>query len=169
MLSNSSSPPPHSPQCDETLRMNMNTDKHGVAVKLGGSPVPTDQSRNLRRWWSVITSLIALAVLMQAIFAGAMMSGVGWARTAHSVNATVLIASAFTAGLVCLVTLRRIPVGLKLGLGLLSLAAVVLIQAAVGALTAKGTNLLWVHVPLGVALFGFAMRAAAGARRLHGE
>lgn len=149
--------------------MNMNTDKYGVAVELGGSTVPTDQSRNLRRRWSVITSLIALAVLMEAIFAGAMMSGVGWARAAHAVNATVLIASAFTAGLVCVLTLRRSPDGLKLGLALLSLGAVVLLQAAVGALTAKGTNLLWVHVPLGVALFGFAMRAAADARRLHGN
>jgi hypothetical protein len=149
--------------------MNMNTDKYDLAVEFGGSPVPTNQSRNLRRWWSVITSLMALAVLMEAIFAGAMMSGVGWARAAHSVNAAVLIASAFTAGLVCVVTLRGIPDGLKLGLALLSLAAVVLLQAAIGALTAKGTNLLWVHVPLGVALFGFAVRAAAGARRLHGE
>jgi len=80
----------------------------------------------------VIASLIALAVLMEAVFAGAMMSVIGWARTAHSVNAPVLIASAFTAGLVCVVTLRRISDGLKLGLALLSLAAVVLLQAAVG-------------------------------------
>jgi hypothetical protein len=60
--------------------MNMNTDKYDLAVEFGGSPVPTNQSRNPRRWWSVITSLMALAVLMEAIFAGAMMSGVGWAR-----------------------------------------------------------------------------------------
>jgi hypothetical protein len=53
---------------------------------------------------------------------------------------------------------------LKLGLALLSLAAMLLLQAAAGALTAKGTNLLWVHVPLGVALYGFAMRAAARLR-----
>jgi len=77
--------------------MNINTDKYGVAVEPGGSTVPTDQSRSLRRWWSVITSLIALAVLMEAIFAGAMLSGVDWARTAHSVNATVLIAAASSA------------------------------------------------------------------------
>jgi hypothetical protein len=36
----------------------------------------------------------------------------------------------------------------------------------VGTLSAKGANLLWVHVPLGVALVGFAAQAAAGVRRL---
>ena len=80
-----------------------------------------------------------------------------------------MVASAFIAGLICVITLRGIANGFKLGLTLLSLAAVVFIQAALGALSAKGTNLLWIHIPLGVALFGFAMRAAAGARRLPGS
>ena len=141
----------------------MNADKYDATVGLGGSTVPTERSRDLRRWWSVITNLIAFAVLMEAVFAGAMLSGVGWARTAHAV-----VASAFVAGLICVVTLRGVSNGFKLGLTLLSLAAVVFIPAAVGALSAKGTNLLWIHIPLGVALFGFATRAAAGARRLPG-
>src|SRR5258706_12241697 len=111
-------------------------------------------SGNLRRWWSVITILLATAILSEAIFAGAMLSGVDWARTAHSVNAAMLIASTFTAGLVALVTLRRIPHGLQLGLALLSLAPVAFIQAALGALSAKGPYLLWAHVPLGHALSG---------------
>ena len=128
--------------------------------------VPIGQRRDLRRWWSVITNLIAFAVLMEAVFASAMLSGVGWARTAHAVNAAIVVASAFIAGLICVITLRGIANGFKLGLTLLSLAAVVFLQAAVGALSAKGTNLLWIHIPLGVALFGFAMRATAGARRL---
>jgi hypothetical protein len=126
--------------------------------------VPTEQSRDPRRWWRVITNLIALAVLMEAVFAGAMLSGVGWARAAHAVDAAIVVASAFIAGLICVITLRGIGNGFKLGLTLLSLAAVVLIQAALGALSAKGTNLLWIHIPLGVALFGFAMRAVAEAR-----
>jgi hypothetical protein len=127
---------------------------------------PIDKRRNLRRWWSVITGLIALAVFIEAAFAGAMLSGIGWAHTAHSLNAKVLIASTLAAGLVCIITLRRIPQGLKLALTLLSLTAVVFLQAAAGALSAKGANLLWLHVPLGVALFGFAVRIVAGARRL---
>jgi hypothetical protein len=147
----------------------MNADKHDAAVGLGGgSTVPTEQSRDLRRRWSVITNLIALAVLTEAVFAGAMLSGVGWARSAHAVNAGVVVASAFIAGLICVLTLRAISSGFKLGLTLLSLAAAVFIQAALGALSAKGTNLLWIHIPLGVALFGFATRAVTGARRLPG-
>lgn len=147
----------------------MNTDKHDVAVQLGRPALPNDQSRNRRHWWSVITTLLVVAVFIEAVFAGAMLSGVGWARTAHSVNAAILIAATFAAGLVSLVTLRRIPHGAKLGLTLLSLSAVVFVQSALGALSAKGDNLLWAHVPLGVALFGFAAQAAASARRLHGE
>ena len=117
-------------------------------------------------WWSVITSLLVTAVFAEAVFAGAMLSGVGWARMAHAVTAGMLVAGTFTAGLVALATLRRIPNGLGLSLTLLSLAGVMFLQAAVGALSAKGANLLWVHVPLGVALIGLALRAAAGARRL---
>lgn len=144
----------------------MKADKYDAAVGLSGSVVATGQSRDLRRWWSVVTNLIAFAVLMEAVFAGAMLSGVGWARMAHAVNAAIVTASAFVAGLICIITLRGVANGFKLGLRLLSLAAVVFIQAAVGALSAKGANLLWIHIPLGVALFGFAMRAAAEARRL---
>jgi len=51
----------------------------------------------------------------------------------------------------------------------LSLALVLFLQAAVGALSAKGANLLWVHVPLGAALFGLAALAVADARRLRRE
>jgi hypothetical protein len=121
---------------------------------------------DLRLWWRVITGSLVLATFIETVFAGAMLSGINWARTAHSVNAAILTLSSTVAGLVSIVTLRRFPNGLKLGLIMLSLAAVTLLQAAVGALTAKGANLLWVHVPLGVALFGLATQAARGARRL---
>src|SRR5512138_1932252 len=73
---------------------NMNADQYDVAARLSASSVPTEQSRHVARGWSVITVLIALAVLFEAIFAGAMLSGVEWARRAHAVNAGVLIASA---------------------------------------------------------------------------
>jgi hypothetical protein len=121
---------------------------------------------SLRRWWSGITIVLALAVFTEAVFAGAMLSGIGWARAAHSVTAVVLIASTLTAGLVSIVVLRRVPHGPKLGLTLLSLAAAIFLQIAAGKLSAQGANLLWVHVPLGVALAGFAAYAVAGARRL---
>jgi hypothetical protein len=147
----------------------MNANRYDVALEVGEATDPRDEGRNVGRPWSVITALVALAVLFEAIFAGAMLSGVDWARTAHAVNAAVLIASALTAGLVAVVTLRGIPHGSRLGWTLLRLAAVVIVQAALGAWSAKGTNLLWLHVPLGVALFGFATRAAIDARRLGGR
>ncbi len=128
-----------------------------------------EPNASLRQWWSVITTLLLAAIFSEAIFAGAMLSGVDWARTAHGVTAAILIASTLPAGLVSVVTLRRVAQGPKLGLTLLSLAAAVFLQAALGALSAKGANLLWIHIPLGVALFGFAVRAAAGARRLGAE
>ncbi|MET0183268.1 MAG: hypothetical protein ABW199_10315 [Caulobacterales bacterium] len=137
-----------------------------------GSDLPTDSNepgRNLRHMWGVITTLLVAAIFIEAVFAGAMLSGAGWARAAHSATAAILIASTISSGLVCVITLRRIPHGLKLGLALLSLAVVLLLQAAIGALNAKGANLLWVHVPLGVALIGFAVRITARARRLGGE
>lgn len=147
----------------------MNTGTYGVTVQRGGPALLDEHSRNRRQWWSVITALLVLAVFAEAVFAGAMLSGFDWARRAHAVNAAILIASTITAALVSVVTLRRNSHGLKLGLSLLLLAAVVCLQAALGALSAKGDNLLWAHVPLGVASFGIAAQAAAGARRLRAE
>ena len=122
-----------------------------------------------RRWWSLITALLLAALFIQAIFAGAMMSGLGWARAAHAMSALVLIIWTITAGLAALVTLRRIAGGSKLGLTLLALGVAVLLQTALGRMSAHGAGLLWVHVPLGVALVGLAAQAAAGARRLGGD
>jgi len=124
---------------------------------------------DLRRWWTAVTTLLVAAVFSEAVFAGVMLSGVGWGRTAHAVIAVVLIASTLVAGLVSAVTLRRIPRGSKLGWTLLTLAMVVFLQTALGRSSARGAHLLWVHVPLGVALVGVAGQAAAGARRLGEE
>jgi hypothetical protein len=132
-------------------------------------PDVSSNEPSLRQWWSIITTLLVTVIFSETVFAGAMLSGEGWARAAHAVNAIILIASTTTAGLVSVVTLRRIPHGTKLGLTLLSLAAVVFLQIALGKLSAEGANLLWVHVPLGAALIGFAMLAAANARRLGRE
>lgn len=140
--------------------------KHGAAVHAGGSIDSSRPGRNLRQWWSVIAGALVAAVFAQAVFAGLMLSGVEWGRAAHSVTAVVLIASTVAAGLVSLVTLRHVPHGPKLGLTLLFLAVVVFLQTAVGKLLVEGENLMWAHVPLGVALVGFAAQALAGARRL---
>jgi hypothetical protein len=144
----------------------MNADQYGAAVHLGRPAVPNGQARTLRRRWGVITALIVAAVFIEAVFAGAMLSGAAWARAAHAASALALIASTVAAALFALVTLRRVRHGLNLGLMLLALAAVLFVQTALGVSAAHGANLLWLHVPLGVALLGLAALAVADARGL---
>jgi hypothetical protein len=120
-------------------------------------------------WWRVVTIIIVMAIFAQAVFAGAMLSGFEWAHTAHAVNALVVVAATPLASLAALATLRRTRNGLKLGLLLLALAAVVFVQFALGRLAARGANLMWAHVPLGVMLVGLAGQAVAAARRLGQE
>lgn len=147
----------------------MTAGQHGAAVHADPPTESHAPSRNLRHCWRFVSVFLVVAVFAQAVFAGLMLSGVDWGRTAHSATAIVLIASTLAAGVVAVVTLHRVPHGLKLGLMLLSLAAVVFLQTAVGKFSVEGANLMWVHIPLGVALVGFAAQAAAGARRLGGE
>lgn len=121
---------------------------------------------NPQHVWRVVTIVLVLAIFAQAVFAGAMLSGFDWARAAHAANAVVVMGATIGAGLVAIMTLRRRRNGLRLGLLLLGLAAVVFMQFALGRMAAKGANLMWAHVPLGVALVGLAGQAVAGARRL---
>jgi hypothetical protein len=132
-----------------------------LALHAGGHDEPRNElGRNLRRGWIVITALLALAVFAEACFAGAMLSGFDWARLAHKANAVVLMASSITASLAAVMTLRRVPQGRRVALSLLSLAVLLFVQAGLGTLSAKGANLLWIHVPLGAGLVSFATQAA---------
>ena len=119
-----------------------------------------DQSREAPQWWSIIIALLAIAVFGEAIFAGAMLSGVAWAHTAHAMNARILIAATIIASFGAFVGLRNSPRRKKFGWLLLSFTVMIVLQSALGVFTAKGINLLWVHVPLGVALFSIAVHAA---------
>lgn len=141
----------------------MSADSYHQAIDLGRTGEP---GRNLRRGWGAVTILIVAAVFVEAVFAGAMLSGAGWAHAAHRAGALALVASTLIAGLAGLITLRRTPHGVGLGLTLLALGATLFVQMALGAASTHGANLLWLHVPLGVALLGFAGLAALAARRL---
>lgn len=55
----------------------MNRDEHVASGHL------LEPNRSLRRWWSAITVVLLVAVFAQAVFAGAMLSGVGWASDVH--------------------------------------------------------------------------------------
>src|SRR5690348_11707394 len=122
-----------------------------------------------RRWWRVITALLLIAIFLQAVFAGATLSGFDWARQLHAANAGFVLAASLLASLVAIATLRPTANGTKLALMLLALAAAIFVQFALGRMTAKGDNLLWLHVPLGVAVVALASRAAATARQLGQE
>lgn len=138
------------------------------AETTGLYPGADQPGHNLRQLWGGVTALLVAGVFIEAILAGAMLSGVPWARMAHAANAVLLIVSTTAAGLAALVALRRTAGGARLGLTLLALAAVLFLQMAVGKMSAHGARLMWLHVPLGVALVGFAAQAAVGARRLGG-
>jgi hypothetical protein len=127
---------------------------------------PLSTGDGVRAWWRIIAAVLVLDIFLQAVFAGAMLSGYDWARAAHAGNGVVVVAATFLAGLAATVTLRRIPNGWRLALVLLALAATVLVQFALGSMAAKGANLMWLHVPLGVTLVGLAGQAVAGARKL---
>jgi hypothetical protein len=129
-------------------------------------PTESSPGQDLRSWWGGVTWLLAAAIFAQAVFAGLMLSGVEWARQAHTAGAVALIVSTLVAGVAAVVTLRRVAHGLKFGFALLLLAVVLSLQTAVGKSMAGGANLMWLHVPLGVALVGFAMQAVAAARKL---
>jgi len=141
------------------------TSKHG-AVDAGGPTESSEPGHALRQWWGPVAGLLAAAIFAQAVFAGFMLSGEEWARAAHSVGAVALIGSTLAAGLAAIVTLRRVAHGLKFGFALLLLAVTLSLQTAIGKSLAGGANLMWLHVPLGVALVGFATQAVAVARKL---
>ncbi len=142
----------------------MNTAQYDMSAR--GAAGPGEPSHVLAHRWRVITIALVAGFFLEAVFAGAMLSGAGWTHRAHALTAALLIAGAATAGLVSVISLRRLPHGTRLGLTLLSLAALAVLQAVLGALSAKGANLTWLHVPLGVALVGLAGQAVAGARKV---
>jgi len=140
-----------------------------AAIQLEPATDSGGPSRRSRRWWSTATTGLVAALFLQAVFAGAMLSGVEWARPAHRMTAAVIIAWTLLAAVVSTIMLGRIAGGPKLSLALFGLAAAEFLQMAAGSAVAKGANLMWLHIPLGVALVAFAGAAAAMARRLGGE
>jgi hypothetical protein len=52
---------------------------------------------------------------------------------------------------------------------LFALAVILFAQTVIGRMSAEGQNLLWLHVPLGVALVGLTVQPARVAGRLAGR
>jgi hypothetical protein len=144
----------------------MSTNEAGLGASLERSPITDRRGSRQRRLWSVVTHALVAAAFAEAVLAGAMLSGAGWARALHGLLAAALVVSTIGAGLFALATLRRSPNGRRFALTLLGLAATVFLQVALGVFAMRGANLLWLHVPLGAALVAFAARTVADARQL---
>jgi hypothetical protein len=116
--------------------------------------------------WNVVARLLVLIVFSQSIFAGVLLSGESWGRTAHGWTALGLVVATLLASIAAAVTLRELRGGSRLAVMLAALALLLAIQMVVGRLSAEGENLLWLHVPLGVALVGLTVQPLLVARRL---
>lgn len=93
--------------------------------------------------------LLQLAVFIQSILAGAMISGVLEARTLHRTNAMVIIL------LLVIVSFAVQKSGNRYLLGpVVILWLTILSTATAGVLSAQGHRLHWLHIPLAVGTLG---------------
>lgn len=118
--------------------------------------------------FAALVGLIALAILLQAVFAGEFVNHAntsGW-LDAHDVGGDVTAGLAvFTAGF-AFAALRSAARSLVIGAAVLALA--VIAQVEIGhAITGNGDNgLLVLHIPLALATFGLTIWLSVKARQL---
>lgn len=106
----------------------------------------------------------AAMVLLQAVFAGGFLSGRDGFRDAHGVNAGLLwlVSTALVVIAVAAWRRGRSP-------GLVAAATAALWVALEAQIAAGESGLLWVHVPLGVAIFGSTVAIVLGTRMPRGS
>jgi hypothetical protein len=102
----------------------------------------------------------AAMVFMQAVFAGGFLSGRTGLRYAHGVNAGLLWLVSFVLMVVAVVTWRRGRSPGWVAAVASGLWVVLEVQIAAGE-----AGMLWIHVPLGVGIFGIAVATVIGTRR----
>jgi len=118
--------------------------------------------------FAALVGLQALAILLQAVFAGGFIrsgSHPGW-LDAHDANADAVIGLAVVTAIFALVRLRA--VARSLAIGAVVLAVLVVAQDAIGhAITGSHDDgLIPVHVPLALLIFGLTIWLSARARTL---
>ena len=118
------------------------------------------------RGWIAFTSILTLAVFLQAVTAGRILSGDDWARDVHRATAGLLVLAAIVGGVVALIRVRDRAGGRRFGLMLLAMGSGLFVQHALGTAAANGSDTLWIHIPLGVALVSLMMRLGSVARRI---
>jgi len=116
--------------------------------------------------FAALTGLTALAILLQAVFAGEFVDRAnkgGW-LSAHNANAIVVIALAVITAIYAVVALRDHARALVIGS--VALAVLVIVQTVIGhAITDDGHDwLLVIHIPLAMLVFGLTIWLSVRAR-----
>jgi hypothetical protein len=101
----------------------------------------------------------AAMVFLQAVFAGGFLSGRTGLRYAHGVNAGLLWLVSVVLIVVAVVTWRR-----GRSPGWVAAVASGLWVALEVQIAAGEAGMLWIHIPLGVAIFGIAVATVIGTR-----
>jgi len=130
---------------------------------------PASAGRPLERSgpiFAALTGLTALAILLQAVFAGEFINRAhrgGW-LSAHDVNGDVTIALAVITAIYALVALRQSA--RPLVIGAVTLAVLVGAQAAIGHAVTDGGHdwLLVIHIPLALLVFALTIWLSVHAR-----
>jgi lysylphosphatidylglycerol synthetase-like protein (DUF2156 family) len=111
------------------------------------------------RWVWALARLQAAMVFLQAVFAGGFLSGRAGLLKTHGVNAGLLWIVSIAMIVVCIAAWRggRTP-------GWVAAAAAALWVALEVQIASGESGQLWIHVPLGMAIFGTAVAIVIGTR-----
>jgi ABC-type xylose transport system permease subunit len=111
------------------------------------------------RWVWALARLQAAMVFLQAVFAGGFLSGRAGLLKAHAVNASLLWLLSIAMFVVCIAAWRggRSPGWVAAAAG--AIWAALEVQIASGE-----SGQLWIHVPLGMVVFGTAVAIVIGTR-----
>jgi hypothetical protein len=108
--------------------------------------------RLIQRLMQINLAFIAL----QPISAGLFLSGSGWAVRAHAVVALALLLGAFAQGVTAVILWRRRRVPAWVAGVSIGLLVAVFVQHGLGY-----NKVFWLHVPIGVGLFGWLIRLSS--------
>lgn len=112
---------------------------------------------------TTLLSAVAAGILVQAILAGAFISGVANLRLPHTIIGWLLPYVALVPGVVAVIQRRSGLVSTPVAVGAAALPILLWVQEVLGHLPAAASTA--VHVPLGVALFGGSISLAVASRR----
>jgi ABC-type uncharacterized transport system permease subunit len=116
--------------------------------------------------FAALTGLTALAILLQAVFAGEFVDRAnkgGW-LSAHSANAIVVVALAVITAVYAFVALREAARALVIGA--IALAVLVIVQTLIGHEITDDSHdwLLVIHIPLAMLVFALTIWLSVRAR-----